>query len=406
MDVVARALACVMVVLSFVVPAAAQDAFASWREALWPEASQAGVSRATFDKAFAGVTPDLTLPDLVLPGRPAEVKGQAEFTRHPRDYLDAKFLAKLAGDGRGMLKDRGALLSRIEAEIGVDRAVVLAIWGRETAFGTYKLPHYAIKALSTQAYTGRRKEMFRNELIQALRMLEDGSATIALLRSSWAGAIGLSQLMPSEFYQFAYDIDHDGRKDIWSVPDALASAANQLKGKGWTLGLPWGWEVVLPPASDCGYEGPHQARPLSEWQKLGFTRVGGRGFEAKHAGVEAYLMMPAGAHGPAFLVTENFSTIRRYNTSDLYALFVGNLADRIAGGGDFVTPWADAGQISNRDIEEIQRRLDQSGYPMEKIDGKIGSMTRATIGRYQRATRIKVDCWPSAAVLATLRGGR
>lgn len=387
--------------------AAADDgAFAIWREALWPDARAAGVTRPTFDKAFAGVEPDLSLPDLVLPGRTNEVRGQAEFTRPPRDYLDRAYLAKLAVEGRALMRKYADTLQRIETEIGVEPQVVLAIWGRETAFGNYRLPHYAIKALATEAYLGRRKEMFRNELVLALKMLEDKVATIDQLRSSWAGALGLPQFMPSEFYQWAYDIDHDGRKDIWSPPDALASAANQLKGKGWTTGLPWGWEVRVPATADCALEGPHQARAIADWAGMGFKPANGSAFEPRFATAQAYLMMPAGAHGPAFLVTGNFTTLRAYNTSDLYALFVGSLADRITGGGDFVTPWSDVGQIANRDIEEIQRRLDAAGYPMAKLDGKIGSMTRATIGAYQKRKNIAVDCWPSAAVLATLKGSR
>lgn len=386
-------------------PSRADSAFAAFLQGLWPEAKDAGVSRRTFDAALQGLdTPDLTLPDLVLPGRPkTDSRGQAEFTRAPDKYLDKPYLEKLAAEGRQLLVRHKPALDRIEQEIGVDRFSVLAIWGRETAFGRHQLGHDAIRVLATQAYLGRRKEMFRSELVAALRMLEAGVSR-ADMRSSWAGAMGLTQFMPSEYFLHAHDLDGDGKTDIFrSVPDALASAARQLQGKGWVRGQGWGFETVVPPSGDCAYEGPLQARPLAEWSKLGFRRADGRAFTAAELATEAYLMSPAGAYGPAFLVLENFKAIRKYNTSDLYAVFVGHLADRIAGGGDFVRPWGGTGPQNTQVIEEIQERLKARGYDVEKIDGKIGSNTRKVIGAYQRASRLKVDCWPSNAVLEHLK---
>ena len=246
--------------------------------------------------------------------------------------------------------------------------------------------------------------MFRNELLNALRLLEQRVIAPEALRSSWAGAIGLPQLMPSEYYLWAYDLDKDGRKDIWtSIPDALASAANQLKGKGWTAGQNWGVEVRLSPEVDCALEGPLNSRPLSEWAGLGITLSGGRPFRPDHVAQQAYLMMPAGGYGPAFLVFENFKVLKRYNQSDLYAVFVGHLADRIAGGGNFETPWQRLSQLPSESIEEIQQRLQAAGYGIDKIDGKVGSNTRAQIGAYQKANKMKVDCWPTVALLQNLR---
>ena len=211
-------------------------------------ASAKGVSRATFDKAFAGVEPDFSIPDLVLPGK-RDDKGQAEFTRTPAQYVNAAYLAKLADQGKALLVKHRDALEKIERELGVQRQFVLAIWGRETAFGAHRSPHYAVQVLATQAYAGRRKDMFRNELIHALKLLEDGILTRETMKSSWAGAMGLTQFMPSEYYTLAYDLDGDGRKDIWnSVPDALASAANQLRYRGWVPGQAWAYEVRLPPA--------------------------------------------------------------------------------------------------------------------------------------------------------------
>lgn len=390
--------------LAMPAPAAADARLEAWIAGLWPEAEAAGVSRATFDKALRGFTPDLKLPDLDIPGRPSnDARGQAEFTRAPADYLDRAYLMRLAATGRDLLAKHKETLEKIERKLGVDRYSVLAIWGRETAFGHHKLPHDALNVVATQAYLGRRKEMFRAELIAALRMLESGIPR-ARMRSSWAGAMGLTQFMPSEYFTHAHDLDGDGKADIWdSVPDALASAASQLKGKGWVAGQTWGYEVRLTREADCGYEGPTQARPIAEWAKLGLRRANGRPWTEQQLALEAYLMSPAGGYGPSFLVLENYKVIRRYNMSDLYAVFVGNLADRIAGGGDFITPWGGTGPQKTRNIEEIQQRLMALGYDVEKVDGKVGSNTRKVIGLYERANNLKVDCWPSDAVLDHVR---
>jgi lytic murein transglycosylase len=372
---------------------------------LWPEAEAAGVSRATFDAAFQGVVPDLALPDLVLPGQtPSDVKGQAEFTATPAQYLNVTHLARLAEQGKAILVKHRDALEKIERELGVPRQIVVAIWGRESAFGSPQTQHYAIRVLATQAWLGRRKEMFRNELMHALKLLQDGVRTRETMTSSWAGAMGLTQFMPSEYYTLAYDLDGDGRKDIWgSVPDALASAANQLRGKGWVPGQTWGFEVRLPAGTSCLLEGPPHARNVSEWVKLGVVRARNQAFPAEALDQQAFILTPGGANGPAFLALENFMVIKRYNMSDLYALFVGNLADRIGGGGNFEAPWGAVRQLSSRGIEEIQKRLQARGYEISKVDGKAGMNTRALIGAYQQASGIKIDCWPSEALLASLR---
>lgn len=379
--------------------------FRQFIEALRPEAEAQGVSRATFDAAFQEVEADLSLPDLVLPGRAqGEVKGQAEFTRTPAEYLNARYLANLAAQGRALRAKYAEVLAKIEREIGVPGEVVLAIWGRESAFGSHRSPHYAIRALATQAWLGRRKELFRTELIYALKMLEDGVRTRATMNASWAGAMGLTQFMPSEYYTLAYDLDGDGRKDIWtSVPDALASAANQLRARGWMPGQPWAFEVRLPADASCRLEGPERARSVREWTKLGVVRTRGRAFPDSVLEAQAFVLAPGGAHGPTFLALENFMVIKRYNMSDLYALFVGDLSDRIAGAGTFEVPWGAVRQLSTRGIEEIQEKLQARGYAISKVDGKAGMNTRALIGDYQYASRLKVDCWPSEALLGHLR---
>jgi lytic murein transglycosylase len=390
-----------LAVTSGQVGAQGPEAFRRFLEALWPDAQAMGISRATFDQALRGVEPDLGLPDLVLPGK--ELKGQAEFTKTPAEYLSATYLAKLGEQGKALQVKHAAWLDKIERELGVQRQFVLAIWGRETAFGVHRSPHYAIKVLATQAYVGRRKDMFRNELLHALKMLQDGVRTRETLNSSWAGAMGLPQLMPSEFYTLAYDLDGDGRSDIWSsVADALGSAANQLRAKGWVPNQSWGYEVRLPRHISCLSEGPDNAKPVREWVKAGVVRVAGD-FPAHAMDQQAFVLAPAGAHGPAFLALENFLVFKRYNMSDLYALFVGNLGDRIGGGGDFRTPWAEVRQLSAKGIGEIQERLRALGYAVATVDGKAGMNTRSLIGVYQKANSLKVDCWPTDALLEHVR---
>jgi len=394
-------IACLLIAPCHAPQAQAEEGYRRFLAELWPEAERLGISRPTFDRAFEGVEPDRALPDLVLPGQ--EVKGQPEFTRTPAQYLDGGYLGRLSEQGRALLKQHAAHLAKIEQEIGVQRQFVLAIWGRETAFGSHRSNYYVIRALATQAYLGRRKDMFRTELLYALKMLEDGVRTRDNMTGSWAGAMGLTQFMPSEYYTVAYDLDGDGRKDIWtSTGDALASAANQLRAKGWVSGQSWGYEVRLPQSIACVLEGPDGRRPLKDWVKLGATRVTGD-FPAEALEAPAFLLMPAGTYGPAFLALENFLVIKAYNMSDLYALFVGNLGDRIAGGQAFATPWADIKQLPAAGIEEIQTGLKSLGYEVAKIDGKAGMNTRALIGAYQKAMNLKVDCWPTEAVVKHLR---
>lgn len=390
-------------VFAYATPVRADAGFNAFLKELRPDAAAASITDATFDTAFQGMEPDLTIPDLDLPGRDKTGSaGQAEFTKPPSEYLDKAYMGRLSVSGKQLEAKHRAALQAIEKESGVDRYSLLAIWGRETSYGNYTLPKDAVRVLATLAYIGRRKELFRKELIAALGMLQSGVAR-ADMKSSWAGAVGLTQFMPSEYAPYARDADGDGKKDIFrSVPDALGSAGAQLAGKGWVRGLPWGFEVRIPANADCSLEGPLQAKPLSEWIALGFTRAGGKAWPENLSTRPMYMMSPAGGNGPAFLVTDNFKVFRQYNTSDLYALFVGHLADRIAGGGDFEASWGTATQRT-KTIEDIQIRMKALGYTVDKIDGKIGSNSRMNIGKYQRANGLKVDCWPTDAVLAHMR---
>ena len=227
-------------------PARADAAFQQFLQSLWPDAQKLGVSRPTFDAATRGLEPDLSLPDLALPGRADTAPKQPEFVQTPADYVRESSIARLAAQGKKLLETHRATLDAIERQFGVQPSVLLAIWGRETAYGGYKLPHDALRVLATQAYTGRRKDMFRGEFLAALKMLQDGVPR-EKMRSSWGGAMGLTQFLPSEFYKHAVDFDGDGKVDIWtSIPDALASAAKQLANKGWQRGERWAYEVRVP----------------------------------------------------------------------------------------------------------------------------------------------------------------
>jgi lytic murein transglycosylase len=380
------------------------DGFAAWRAALRVDAIRQGISAETFDTALRGLEPDLGLPDLVLPGK-AESRGsgQAEFVKSPAEYLSERSLGALTERGRALARQWAQPLARIEKEIGVPAPIVLAIWGRETAYGTYKLPHDAIRALLTQAYLGRRKEQFRAELIAALRMLQDKVVRRGEFKSSWAGAFGLTQFMPTDFYKYAIDWDGDGRRDMLaSVPDALASAANQLKGYGWRSGLPWAIEVRRPANADCTLEGLDNKRPLAAWAKLGYVSVDGKPLPPELASEQASLVAPAGVYGPAFLGLDNYFVIKSYNFADLYVLFVGNLADRIAGGVSFRAPWQALSPLPERDAAAMQHKLSADGLYTGKVDGKVGMQTRSAVGAYQKRHGLKVDCWATPALLAQM----
>jgi len=380
--------------------AGADPAFQTWLQSLMPQAQALGVSRETFATATRDLAPDLKLPDLVIPGRKVRPPGQPEFVLTPGDYLKERRLAGLAAYGRRLADKHRPTLVRIAGEIGVPGNVVLAIWGRETDFGRYRLRHDAIQVLATQAWVGRRKDTFLDEFLLALKMLQEGHVKRADMRSSWAGAMGMTQFLPSEFYKYAVDFDGDGRRDIWrSVPDALASAARQLAGKGWQRGGPWAIEVKAPKDFDCSRAEPAVKRPVVEWLQRGFAPVGGRKLSAEELAEQASVIMPEGRYGPVFLTPNNYFVLKDYNFSDLYVLFVGNLADRIAGGGSFVTPWAKDAQLRTTQVETMQRRLAALGLYRDKIDGKAGMLTRSALGAYQKANGLALDCWPTAAVL-------
>jgi lytic murein transglycosylase len=392
-----------------VAPASAADAgFTQFIASLWPEAQAAGVSRATFDSETRGLEPDYKLPDLILPGRPATgAPSQAEFVQVPADYVKEASIAALAAEGQRLMAKYRAPLAAIEARFGVPASIMLAIWGRETDFGRYTLPYDAVRVLATQAYVGRRKDTYRNEFILALKIIGDGEVARKDMRSSWAGATGLTQFLPSEFYKHGVDFDGDGRRDIWkSVPDALASAAQQLVNKGWQPGVRWAYEVKAPADADCTLGVPEITKPIGEWLRAGFVPVRGQQLSPAEQAQPASLLQPEGSYGPAFLATKNYFVIKEYNFSDLYVLYVGHLSDRMISPQPFATPWSASTQLHTADVEAMQRQLTRLGLYADKLDGKAGMQTRAALGAYQKSAGLKVDCWPSEAVLRSMSAAR
>jgi lytic murein transglycosylase len=386
--------------------AAPDPAFTAFLQTLWPEAQQRGVSRATFDAAVRGLEPDLSLPDLVIPGRVQKQPGQPEFVQTPADYLKESSFTRLAERGRKLREQYRDVFARIEKEFGVPGPVVLAIWGRESDYSTHYGGRDAIQMVATQAYTGRRKDYFRDQVLWALKMLQDGVPR-GEMRSSWGGAMGLTQFLPSEFYKYGVDFDGDGKVNIWtSVPDALASAAKQLVGEGWERDKPWAYEVRVPANVDCTIADPDRKMPLSDWLKQGFALAYGRKAPARDLTEPASLLLPAGTHGPAFLIFHNYFVIKEYNFSDLYVLFVGHLSDRIADPRPFETPWKPVVQLRTAQLEDMQKRLTALGLYGDKLDGKAGMKTRLALGAYQKQNKLPLDCWPTAAVLDHMRAAK
>ncbi len=380
--------------------------FGQWLEGLRIEAEARGVSRATFQQATEGLEPELSLPDLVFPGRDrhSAASGQAEFVKSPESYLNERTFRRLLSEGSDKLAEHGKLLAAIEEKYGVSRYIVLAIWGRESSFGEEKFRQSTIRALATQAYAGRRRAQFREELLIALILLERNVVDLAQMRGSWAGAMGQTQFMPSDYDKYAVDQDGDGRPNPWSsLPDALASAANQLARNGWMAKTRWAYEVTASKVLDCTLATPDIVQPIKKWSDLGVTLANGKDWDDEARPLQTSLLMPAGVYGPSFLTTQNFLAIKAYNASELYALFVGHLADRIGGAKRFTKPWAKVTQTGSADVETLQLKLKQLNVYDDKIDGKAGSRTRAAVGAYQKTHGLQQDCWPGASVISHIQ---
>jgi len=380
------------------------DGFRAWIASFRATALEKGIRASVYDSITRGLTPDFSLPDLDIPSK--KQPEQPEFVRTPDQYLNEKTLASLAEQGRRLFAQYKDTLISIKKTYQIDPYVLLAVWGRETAFGTYAHDsrYNALEVLATEAYAGRRKELFERQFIDAMRMVQEGVIAPQDMKSSWAGAMGLVQFMPEDYFKYAVDQDGDGKKDIWhSVPDALASLAKNLQGIHWNQEHLWGLEIHSLANVDCSLGYLDIRKPVSEWAAMGIAPVKGGEFPREVLNWEASLLQPAGIFGPAFLTFDNFQVIRDYNKSDLYALFVGNLADRIRGGGGFSQPWQRIVQVPTSDVEFMQKKLTSLSLYSDTIDGKAGGRTRAAVGAYQKRVGLPQTCWPTAEIVAHLK---
>lgn len=381
--------------------------FQSWiAKEFWLKANASGVSSRTYKRTMGNASLNLKLPGLVLPGttRKKQVQSQAEF-RSPARYFDESRMRGLANIGRQLAKKHKTTLARIEKRYGVPSGIIIAIWGRESGFGRAAITNSVIDVLATMSYLSPRKEFFQAELIAALKIVQSGQVPTSLMKSSWAGAMGQPQFMPSSYLNYAVDFDGDGKKDIWnSVPDSLASIANYLAKSGWISGRDWGFESVLPGNANCAREGPDNAKAIALWNGEGIARINKRPFPSEELPQAGMLILPAGTLGPEFIVTPNFYVIKEYNKSDLYALFIGNLADRITWGmGSFKAKWQKSEVMLRSDIRTIQERLERKGYDVGGADGLPGYKTRRSIGDWQAKNGIRQTCFPNKQLLKQIR---
>ena len=369
--------------------------FAAWVAGFRPRALAAGITGQTFDAAFRDARFD---PAVVEKDR-----NQSEFTKAIWDYLDSAVSDERVANGQAALQDNLALLERIEATFGVDKQVVVAVWGLESAYGTYRGTYPLIGTLATLAFDTRRGAFFEEQLLAALTILQNGDVDAAAMTGSWAGAMGHTQFIPTSYLAHAVDFTGDGRRDIWSddPTDALASTAAYLANAGWQTGKPWGVEVTLPPGFDYGDTGERVKKPVARWQALGVRTAEG-GALPDHG--PASVLLPAGAQGAAFLVFANFGAIERYNAADAYVIGVGHLADRIAGAPPIRAAWPRQNRVLSFDERvELQRRLAAAGFDPGAADGRIGPNTIAAVRAFQRSISAVPDGYASLGVLQKLR---
>jgi membrane-bound lytic murein transglycosylase B len=333
----------------------------------------------------------------------ALLENQPEHVATPWGYMNRLVSEKRIAGGREKLAEHGDLLAAIEQRFGVDRHVVLAIWGVESGYGASTGSRSVVRSLATLAAGDpRRPQFWRAELLTALSILHRGDIKLDRMTGSWAGAMGHTQFMPSSYMTHAVDFDGDGRRDIWtSIPDALASTANYLKAAGWMSGTAWGQEVVLPAGFDMALTAPGIARSRAEWEALGVTPPAGQAWKGFDS---ASIVLPAGARGPVFLVSPSFRAILRYNNATPYALAVGHLADRLSGGAPIAGIWPiDDPPLARSSREELQRRLASLGYEVGAPDGVIGQQTKLAIRTFQTRAGLPEDGYAGENLLEAVR---
>lgn len=359
------------------------------------KAASEGISASVIGRAFDRIQPNPRVIELD--------RKQPEFMQTFWQYLDARVTDTRIQRGREMLSVHGSLLRDVEQRYGVQARYLVAFWALESNFGDYTGDMDVIESLTTLACDQRRSRYFESELMHALSIADEGSVSVEMMEGSWAGAMGQSQFMPSTFVRYAVDFDGDGRRDLWrSLPDVFASSANFLRSLGWRPGEEWGEEVILPAGFDYALADGSTDRTLIEWNRLGVRRANGdRLPESQYAGP---ILMPAGYRAPAFLLYPNFKIIKRWNNSNLYAIAVGHLADRIVGRGPFVKPRPPGEEpLRREEVEEIQRRLAMLGFDAGEPDGIVGPMTRAAARDFQRSVGMPADGYPNLDLLERLR---
>jgi len=376
-------------------PAPSQAGFDLWLDGFRARAAARGISPTTLAAALDGIAYN---PAVVERDR-----NQLEFTKAIWDYLDKAVSDDRIAAGRAALDRHRNLFDRIEATYGVEREVVAAIWGLESAYGAVRGDVPLFEALATLAYDGRRSAFFEAELVALLTILQSGEARAGDMRGSWAGAMGHTQFMPTSFLRHAVDFDGDGRRDIWSddPADALASTAAYLSGFGWVKGQRWGVEVTVPAGFDYALGGERVKKPAAAWAGLGIRNAAGGAVAGNDP---ASILMPAGARGAAFMIFENFHVLERYNTADAYVIAVGHLADRLRGGPPIRSGWPREDRVLTlAERIELQERLTAAGFDTIGVDGKIGPNTIAAVRAFQRAHGLVPDGYASLDILGRLR---
>jgi peptidoglycan lytic transglycosylase B len=363
--------------------------------AMWPDAARRNISQVSFQRFTADLSPDLRIMDLL--------DSQPEFTKSIWDYLDILVNDARLAKGRDILAKYKPQFDAAEKVYGVDRYAIAAIWGIESNYSTQIGDRSVLQSTATLACIGRRQKYFKDEFLAALEILHHGDLRPEQLRGSWAGAFGPTQFMPTAFKRYAVDADGDGRRDVVdNAADLIASTANNLKKDGWQSGQSWGYEVVVPAGFNYMLADRGKAMTLSQWEQLGLKRADGRLFP--QIPDKAYLLAPAGAAGPGFLMLPNFRVIMKYNPAEAYALAIGHFADRLRGGAPFVQPWPrQERELSRAERLELQQLLAQRGFYRGTPDGQFGGQTREALRTFQASIGAPADGFASADMLERLR---
>ena len=359
-----------------IILAQSQSGFERWVKKFRNEALTKDITARTFDRAFKGVKLNSRVIRLD--------RKQAEFTREIWDYLDTATSPKRVKNGRSAVNRYNRILAKIEKRYGVEKEIIAAVWGMETGYGANMGDINIIEALATLAYDGRREKFGKQQLLEALRIIQNGDITPNRMNGSWAGAMGHTQFIPTSYQAFAQDFDGDGRRNVWDKndpSDALASTANYLKKSGWIKGQPWGIEVKLPSNFNYGNASLKIKATPRRWTELGIRTM--RGNKIPKYG-KGSVFLPSGAQGPAFIVFKNFAVIKRYNNANSYAMAVGHLGHKIAGGGGFIKEWPRGpGALKLNEKLELQKLLIKAGYDIGEADGILGPKTRDAVSALQ-----------------------